>query len=188
MKLETTAHRSGYKIPSALGKTPPSGQAAAAPPCASPSVVVAAPELPEELKTSLVLADLLPQLQSDAKLPSVALSDDAGRYLCDFIFYTSLAEEATRHTGRAVQFLHLPALPKSVAAPISSVSDVQLGDKTSEPDAMDKLADALEETDPLGEVYPFEEVAQRAKELVWLMACQRRLPNSEPLSPNAAQL
>lgn len=35
-------------------------------------------------------------------------SEDAGRYLCDFIYYSSLARLWKRHEKRRVVFFHVP--------------------------------------------------------------------------------
>lgn len=45
------------------------------------------------------------------------LSDDAGRYLCDFIYYSSLAHLWKQQRPRKVLFLHVPsdASEKTVA-------------------------------------------------------------------------
>ena len=37
------------------------------------------------------------------------LSEDAGHYLCDFIYYSSLAHLYKQHRKRTVTFLHVPA-------------------------------------------------------------------------------
>jgi pyroglutamyl-peptidase len=39
----------------------------------------------------------------------VRISDDAGRYLCDFIYYSSLAHRWKQGKERRVTFLHVPA-------------------------------------------------------------------------------
>jgi pyroglutamyl-peptidase len=38
----------------------------------------------------------------------VRISEDAGRYLCDFIYYSSLAELTKRGEEKRVLFLHVP--------------------------------------------------------------------------------
>lgn len=40
------------------------------------------------------------------------LSDDAGNYLCDFIYYSSLAHLYKQQRPRKVLFLHVPADPQ----------------------------------------------------------------------------
>lgn len=37
------------------------------------------------------------------------VSEDAGRYLCDFIYYSSLAELTKKKEERRVMFFHVPA-------------------------------------------------------------------------------
>lgn len=39
----------------------------------------------------------------------VRVSNDAGRYLCEFIFYTSLAQAEVEQRDRSVVFFHVPA-------------------------------------------------------------------------------
>lgn len=39
------------------------------------------------------------------------ISDDAGRYLCDFIYYSSLAACYKQNKPRKVLFFHVPADP-----------------------------------------------------------------------------
>jgi len=38
----------------------------------------------------------------------VRISEDAGRYLCDFIYYSSLAHLTKKREERRVVFLHVP--------------------------------------------------------------------------------
>lgn len=172
LKLEAKAHKSGYKVNSVLGKTPENG------------CVPVPQDMPEELLSSLPLNDIISSLAQDTT-PNVAISDNAGHFLCDFIFYTSLAEEAIRRTGRAVQFLHLPSLPKtSPARSSASISN----EKPNASEPLDGLTKALEVTDPLGEEYPFDGIVARTKEIIWQIANKRCLPISEPLSPTGTVL
>ena len=64
---------------------------------------------PEHLRSNLPLHRLQRRL-ADAGLP-VALSDDAGLYLCNALLY----ELHWRHPGLASVFVHLPALPSQAA-------------------------------------------------------------------------
>ena len=59
-------------------------------------------------------ANTHPQLQKDADL---RISEDAGRYMCEFIYYSSLAHRLKQQKPRKVVFLHVPsdASAKSVA-------------------------------------------------------------------------
>lgn len=41
--------------------------------------------------------------------PGLQVSNDAGRYLCEFIFYTSLGQAELERRDRNVMFLHVPA-------------------------------------------------------------------------------
>lgn len=41
--------------------------------------------------------------------PELRISEDPGRYLCDFIYFSSLAHLYKHHRTRKVLFLHVPA-------------------------------------------------------------------------------
>ncbi|XP_063585923.1 pyroglutamyl-peptidase 1-like [Penaeus indicus] len=64
----------------------------------------------EEMLQSEIRMDLVTcAINKDTKLKlSSAKSTDAGRYLCDFIYYTSLKQDKSR-----VAFIHVPVLEKS---------------------------------------------------------------------------
>ncbi|KIJ36311.1 hypothetical protein M422DRAFT_232537 [Sphaerobolus stellatus SS14] len=53
---------------------------------------VAYEEFPEELKTDIDVDDLIAFLKKQLKEERIKPSNDAGHYLCDFIYYGSLAE------------------------------------------------------------------------------------------------
>lgn len=40
---------------------------------------------------------------------NLTISDDPGRYLCDFIYYSSLAHLTRKQERKRVVFLHVPA-------------------------------------------------------------------------------
>ncbi|RDA87343.1 hypothetical protein CP532_2662 [Ophiocordyceps camponoti-leonardi (nom. inval.)] len=64
---------------------------------------------PAELTTELNLEDTLARWRnlSDADM-DLRLSDDAGRFLCEFIYYASLSELTARKRRRNVVFFHVP--------------------------------------------------------------------------------
>lgn len=69
---------------------------------------------PEELESDLDIADVLGRWRRlsddvDSGRADLRLSDDPGRYLCDFIYYSSLAHLWKTGRRRAVTFLHVPA-------------------------------------------------------------------------------
>ncbi|KAI9666570.1 MAG: hypothetical protein M1821_004506 [Bathelium mastoideum] len=110
--METQAHRDGYDqyedvtgstLPAAFGKTH-------------------WPDCPEVLRTSFDTADVLRRWQAnllgihsaDGAEVDVRTSDDAGHFLCDFVYFSSLAAYHRRNGldgkgERPVVFLHLPA-------------------------------------------------------------------------------
>lgn len=68
--------------------------------------------MPEELQTELDVDDILQRWQSHSpKDADLGISEDAGRFLCDFIYYSSLSHVHAHHPGRPrkVLFLHVPA-------------------------------------------------------------------------------
>ena len=77
-------------------------------------------DCPELLHTSLDVQDVLQRWQRNLGSPAAAagaecrLSDDAGHFLCDFIYFSSLAAYRRRggvadDADRPVLFLHIPA-------------------------------------------------------------------------------
>jgi pyrrolidone-carboxylate peptidase len=71
--------------------------------------------LPHELLSSLDVDDVwkrwrlnLSEKTQGGKEMDVRISEDAGRYLCDFIYFSSLAELERKGEDRRVLFLHVP--------------------------------------------------------------------------------
>ena len=60
---------------------------------------------PEEIKTQFDLENVCKLLSSYNKTVEFGISEDAGRYLCDFIYYKSLSMEFC-----PVLFVHVPSL------------------------------------------------------------------------------
>ncbi|KAM5351705.1 hypothetical protein ACJ41O_004428 [Fusarium nematophilum] len=66
--------------------------------------------LPEEIETDLDVEDVLALWQGhSSKDMDLRVSEDAGHYLCDFIYFSSLAELWKLQRPRKVVFLHVPA-------------------------------------------------------------------------------
>ena len=112
--IETHGHRDGYdehKFGDVLGEKLPDGFGKAH-----------WPDCPEILHTSFDCDDILrrwkqhvlPLHSTDGRDVDLRLSDDAGHFMCDFIYFSSLATYY-RHHGRnedgerPVIFLHIPA-------------------------------------------------------------------------------
>ncbi|KAE8452722.1 hypothetical protein EG329_013981 [Mollisiaceae sp. DMI_Dod_QoI] len=68
--------------------------------------------LPTELLSAVDVDDVWKRwrvnLMSGGEERDVRVSEDAGRYLCDFIYYSSLAEVERRGEEKRVLFLHVP--------------------------------------------------------------------------------
>ncbi|CAF3442667.1 unnamed protein product [Fusarium graminearum] len=66
--------------------------------------------LPEEIETELDLDQVLSLWQGhSSEYDDVRISEDAGHYLCDFIYYSSLSELWKQKRPRKTVFLHVPA-------------------------------------------------------------------------------
>lgn len=96
--LEALAHRDGYQIIDVDGSIPIKEEkhwrSAGYPEVLKP-----------DLDTEKILSRWRSSLQGEA---DVRISKDAGRYLCDFIFYTSLALRQSQGKPKRVLFLHVP--------------------------------------------------------------------------------
>lgn len=66
--------------------------------------------LPDEITTDLDLDDVLARWKGySAKDLDLRITEDAGRYLCDFIYYSSLSTLYKQGRERKVVFWHVPA-------------------------------------------------------------------------------
>ncbi|KAM0274123.1 hypothetical protein ACHAPA_001074 [Fusarium lateritium] len=65
--------------------------------------------LPEEIETDLNLDEILPLWCGHSPDTDLRISEDAGNYLCDFIYYSSLSELWKQQRPRKAIFLHVPA-------------------------------------------------------------------------------
>ncbi|KAI6717251.1 hypothetical protein PZA11_005426 [Diplocarpon coronariae] len=64
--------------------------------------------MPEELLSSVDVDDVWNRWRSALPSQDVRVSEDAGRYLCDFIYFSSLAHLTKEGEDRRVVFLHVP--------------------------------------------------------------------------------
>ncbi|XP_061720707.1 pyroglutamyl-peptidase 1 [Cydia pomonella] len=90
LTLETQAHRKGYQRQDYLEQCPANHC------CAAPGGGAV------RLHTKLDVSRICAELNQDEELTAVE-SKDAGRYLCEYIYYTSLAADNTR-----TLFVHVP--------------------------------------------------------------------------------
>ncbi|OCK76180.1 peptidase C15, pyroglutamyl peptidase I-like protein, partial [Lepidopterella palustris CBS 459.81] len=129
--LERGAHRDGYdSIPDVDGETFPPETTPPSKSCASthsgtamdmdtdtiPETHSPHASLPPILNTSFNTAAVLQHCLSllpDTNYSDVRLSEDAGNFMCGFIYYNSLAHFYKKANGgeRPVMFLHVPNLP-----------------------------------------------------------------------------
>lgn len=100
--IETCAHRDGYVKKDVRGALPEGN-----------TVRHGGQECPAILQPSLDLADIWRRWKDMLQQPEedVRPSDNAGRYLCEFVFYTSMLEFSNRDPSgaRRCMFLHVPS-------------------------------------------------------------------------------
>jgi len=65
-------------------------------------------DVPEELETACNIDDIWRRWRIALPNTDVRISEDAGRYLCDFIYFSSLAHLEIQKEERRVTFLHVP--------------------------------------------------------------------------------
>ncbi|KAK3996129.1 Pyroglutamyl-peptidase 1 [Cladorrhinum sp. PSN332] len=67
-------------------------------------------DLPEELETDLDVEEVLKKWRAfSPKYSDLRISEDAGHYLCDFIYFSSLSHLWKHGKDRKVLFLHVPS-------------------------------------------------------------------------------
>ncbi|KAH7328787.1 putative pyroglutamyl peptidase type I [Stachybotrys elegans] len=72
--------------------------------------------LPEWLETDLDMPDLLSRWKANSPIGlDLRISDNAGRYLCEFIYYSSLSYLYKHQKERNVVFLHVPSDASDIA-------------------------------------------------------------------------
>lgn len=99
LRAEKLGHKSGYRIPDAEGKLG--------------AFERHYDEFDEELETEIDLSTL-----------KLAVSTDAGHYLCDFIYYCSLAESRRAGRGTPVLFVHCPPNLDHVPITTEALQDI----------------------------------------------------------------
>lgn len=71
--------------------------------------------MPEELLSSVDVDDVWKRWRAAMPMKDVRVSEDAGRYLCDFIYFSSLAHLTKKEEARRVVFLHVPVAADDAA-------------------------------------------------------------------------
>ncbi|KAG4431005.1 hypothetical protein IFR05_013513 [Cadophora sp. M221] len=71
--------------------------------------------LPEELVSVVDVDDVWKRWRAALPGKDVRVSEDAGRYLCDFIYFSSMAYLTKKEEDRRVLFLHVPVNADAVA-------------------------------------------------------------------------
>ena len=89
--LESHGRNEGYNYDDVTGKTPPKN--------------VCLPGGPSSLETAFDLVSVCDRYREVDTKVEITTSSDAGRYLCDFIYYTSLSQDKA-----PVLFVHVPTL------------------------------------------------------------------------------
>ncbi|KAG9233660.1 pyroglutamyl peptidase-like protein type I [Amylocarpus encephaloides] len=64
--------------------------------------------MPEELLSSIAVDDVWRRWRTALPETDVRVSEDAGRYLCDFMYFSSLAHLTKKEEDRRVTFFHVP--------------------------------------------------------------------------------
>ncbi|PNP49267.1 hypothetical protein THARTR1_09982 [Trichoderma harzianum] len=102
-QIESRGHRTGYKSPDVDGKHLDELDG-------KRDEEWIWHDLPDVLKTHLNIQDIWQRWQQHSSNDmDLRISDDAGRYLCDFIYYSSLATCYKQDKERKVIFFHVPA-------------------------------------------------------------------------------
>ncbi|CZT05339.1 uncharacterized protein RAG0_11483 [Rhynchosporium agropyri] len=71
--------------------------------------------MPEELLSSVDVDDVWKRWRAALPGTDVRVSEDAGRYLCDFIYFSSMAYLTKKEEERRVVFLHVPVSADAVS-------------------------------------------------------------------------
>ncbi|RUP49589.1 hypothetical protein BC936DRAFT_142106 [Jimgerdemannia flammicorona] len=95
VKVETIAHRTGYYKPDNQNFIPPGGN------------VVGYEDHQNLYQTKIDVEALVKHFKTKTSKDGIALSRDAGRYLCEFIYYVSMAE-GYKTDDKVVLFVHVP--------------------------------------------------------------------------------
>ncbi|KAF7335322.1 Proteophosphoglycan ppg4 [Mycena sanguinolenta] len=110
---ERLAHKTGYQRPDYEGQSAPiiigGGNVRG---FGSPRY---GDEFADELFTSIDVDALVKDLTSGPDPLSLQTSNDPGRFLCDFIYYCSLAESQRAGRGTPVLFIHCPPIGQKLS-------------------------------------------------------------------------
>ncbi|KAJ7784106.1 hypothetical protein B0H16DRAFT_1491362 [Mycena metata] len=113
LRAERLAHKTGYQLPDYERQSPPiiigGGNLRG---FGSPRY---GDEFANELFTSIDVDTLVKDLTEGPNPLSIVTSDDPGRFLCDFIYYCSLAESQRAGRGTPVLFIHCPPIDKKLS-------------------------------------------------------------------------
>ena len=97
IKLEKYGRNVGYKVPDIYGK--------------APQTMMCVPGGPDSIPSQFNVEEICRTLCDNQCEVTFETSNDAGRYLCDFIYYTSL-----HHSKAPVVFVHVPELDHPYSA------------------------------------------------------------------------
>ena len=88
------------------------------------------PDGPEKAESALDMEDLLKVWQSnlakmkgEIRVPSLAISEDVGNYVCGMVYYTILEHLRSRSEGTKAVFLHVP--------PLVSAAELEVGGRVT---------------------------------------------------------
>ncbi|ORY81499.1 hypothetical protein BCR37DRAFT_46307 [Protomyces lactucae-debilis] len=129
VKLETRAHHKGYKKEDVLGKLPPFIVGDHAGERGYPLAQELELTLDGCLETQIDGVALAERLAHNHEGISISTSQDAGHYLCDFIYFASLAEAAlaarrSRDTAKAAKVLFVHVSPLADPMSLEQMADV----------------------------------------------------------------
>ncbi|KAJ7369111.1 hypothetical protein DFH08DRAFT_920062 [Mycena albidolilacea] len=116
LRAERLAHKTGYDLPDYEGRRGPlvaggDGEGGDMRGFGPPRY---GDEFADELFTSIDVEALVGELASGIDPVPIEPSSDAGRYLCDFMFYASLAEAQRAGRGTPVLFVHCPPVGREM--------------------------------------------------------------------------
>lgn len=108
LRVETLAHKIGYTKPDATGTLAPLIHALSTPTELVRGFGTPYSEFKDPQHTGINTEHCVAWLRSQGMAQTeVEKSTDPGRYLCDFVFYASLAESRRRQKGAEVLFVHV---------------------------------------------------------------------------------
>lgn len=134
LQLESQAHRKGYKKKDYLDKLPANWS------CLADGAI--------RLQTKLDVERICKEFNGDNPPDEryrAEVSLDAGRYLCEYIYYTSLSIDSSR-----TLFVHVPVMdiysPEETASGLERILDLCLAQINERGDSTDKVTEQLKNT------------------------------------------